>query len=218
MLNKRQSVSEMKHYTIEEFCADADAIMESVSRENTAYILETPQDQYVLCPASWVFPVFEREANYLAPYTVRYALDQNPETAELVCADIRRRMSAFSYGTIEKMIDDITAYLIVNKRPETAPVWEQLCEDLKEELKRTDTEEVVLTFDEEFAAQIKEYTRLRGITFQQLAETMFERIVRDNPELRKPFPAGANGSTPSEGSGVIEPSDQISQERQRGDG
>ena len=48
MLKAHPSTSEMKHYTAEEFCADMDAILDSITKEDTAYIIDTDKGQYVI--------------------------------------------------------------------------------------------------------------------------------------------------------------------------
>ena len=127
MLKKIPSTSEMQHFTAEEFSARMDEILDTITKEDTAYIIDTDKGPYVICPAHW-FDILQirRESNYLATYTVQYALLQNRETAELVCADIRRRMYTFSYGTVEKMIADVTAFLKEHPDNEAAAAWNAL--------------------------------------------------------------------------------------------
>ena len=123
MLKAHPSTSEMKHYTAEEFCADMDAILETITKEDTAFIIDSEKGQYVICPAHWFDMLnIKRESNYLATYTVQYALTQNRETAELVCADIRRRLYTFSYGTVEKMIADVTVFLKEHPENDSEPL------------------------------------------------------------------------------------------------
>ena len=40
MLKQHPSTAEMKHYSAEEFCADMDAILDSITKEDTAYIID----------------------------------------------------------------------------------------------------------------------------------------------------------------------------------
>lgn len=189
MINKIPSTAEMKHYTAEEFCADMDAILDTITKEDTAYIIDTEKGQYVICPAHWFdILTIKRESNYLASYTVQYALTQNRETAELVCADIRRRLYTFSYGTVEKMIDDVTSFLKDNPENEAAAAWIALVTDMRDEITRIETVTVELTLDNQLLQDAMAYVKARGITFQQLAETAFEALVRERPDLSQYAP------------------------------
>ena len=188
MLNKHPLTTEMKHYSAEEFCADMDEILDSITRENTAYIIDTDKGSYVICPAEWFDLERRRESNFLAAYTVKYALMQNRETAEMVCADIRRRLYTFSYGTVEKMIDDVTAFLRDNPENDAAAAWSALVADMQDEMTRIDTVTVELTIDNRMLQDTMQYVQKRGITFQQLAETAFEALVRERPDLSQYAP------------------------------
>ena len=189
MLKQHPSTAEMKHYSAEEFCADMDAILDSITKEDTAYIIDTEKGQYVICPAHWYNILnIKRESNYLATYTVQYALTQNRETAELVCADIRRRLYTFSYGTVEKMIEDVTAFLKEHPENEAAAAWSALVTDMRDEMTRIDTVTVELTINNRMLQDTMQYVQKRGITFQQLAETAFEALVRERPDLSQYAP------------------------------
>ncbi len=196
MLKQHPSTAEMKHYSAEEFCADMDAILDTITKEDTAYIIDSEKGQYVICPAHW-FDILniKRKSNFLATYTVQYALTQNRETAELVCADIRRRLYTFSYGTVEKMIDDVTAFLKDNPENDSAAAWSALVTDMRDEMTRIDTVTVEVSLDEQLLADVIAYTKARGITFQQLAETSIETLIREKPTLSD-LQAIDPGSTP----------------------
>lgn len=183
MFKEHPTTAEMKHYTAEEFCADMDAILDSITREDTAYIIDAEKGSYVICPAHWFDLLNRRESNYLATYTVQYALLQNRETAELVCADIRRRMYTFSYGTVEKMIADVTAFLKEHPDNEAAAAWNALVTDLQDEMTRIDTVTVEVSLDEQLLADVMAYVKARGLTFQQLAETSIETLIREHGSL-----------------------------------
>lgn len=184
MLKKIPSTSEMQHFTAEEFSARMDEILDTITKEDTAYIIDTDKGPYVICPAHW-FDILQirRESNYLATYTVQYALLQNRETAELVCADIRRRMYTFSYGTVEKMIADVTAFLKEHPDNEAAAAWNALVTDLQDEMTRIDTVTVEVSLDEQLLADVMAYVKARGLTFQQLAETSIETLIREHGSL-----------------------------------
>ena len=183
MLKQHPSTAEMKHYSAEEFCADMDAILDSITKEDTAYIIDAEKSSYVICPAHWFDVYHRRESNFLATYTVKYALLQNKETAELVCADIRRRLYTFSYGTVEKMIADVTAFLKEHPDNEAASAWSALITDLKKEIERMDTVTIEITIDGQLLRETMEYIKARGITFQQLAETSIETLIRERSTL-----------------------------------
>ena len=193
MYKGHPTTAEMKHYTAEEFCADMDAILETITREDTAYIIDAEKGSYVICPAHWFDLLNRRESNYLATYTVQYALLQNRETAELVCADVRRRMYRFSYGTLEKMIDDVTAFLKENPDNEAAAAWSSLVLDLQTEMESIDTVPFELTIDEYMLRDTMKYLRARGITMQQLVESLLETLIETHgdeltgkPDLGEP--------------------------------
>lgn len=183
MLKERPSTKEMKHYSAEEFCKNIDCILETITREDTAFIIDTEKGQYVICPAHWFDMMRLRESNFLATYSVQYALTQNRETAELVCADIRRRMYTFSYGTVEKMIADVTAFLKDHPDNDAAAAWNELVADLQDEMTRIDTVTVEVSLDEQLLADAMAYAKVRGITFQQLAETSIETLIRERGSL-----------------------------------
>ena len=182
MFRDYPTTAEMKHYTTEEFCAEMDAILETITREDTAYIIDVEKGSYVICPAHWFDVYHRRESNFLATYTVKYALLQNKETAELVCADIRRRMYTFSYGT-EKIIEDVTAFLKEHPENEAASAWSALITDLKKEIGRMDTVTIEIAIDGQLLRETMEYIKARGITFQQLAETSIKMLIRERPTL-----------------------------------
>ena len=184
MLQKIPSTAEMQHYTAEEFGARMDEILDTITKEDTAYIIDTDKGPYVICPAHW-FDILQirRESNFLATYAVQYALLQNRETAELVCADIRRRLYTFSYGTVEKMIADVTAFLKEHPDNEAAAAWGALVTDLQDEMTRMDTVTMEFTIDNQLLADAMAYTKTRGITFQQLAETSIETLIREHGSL-----------------------------------
>ncbi len=177
------TTADMKHYSAEEFCQNMDSILESITREDTAYVIDTDEKQYVICPAYWFDIYCRRESNFLATYTVKYALLQNKETAELVCADIRRRMYTFSYGTVEKMIEDVSAFLKEHPENEAAAAWSTLVTDLQEEMKRIDTVTVEITLDDQLLRDTMEYLNARGLTFQQFTESSLETLIRENGSL-----------------------------------
>ena len=183
MLKERPSTKEMKHYSAEEFCKNIDCILETITREDTAFIIDTEKGQYVICPAHWFDMMRLRESNFLATYSVQYALTQNRETAELVCADIRRRMYTFSYGTVEKMIADVTAFLKEHPDNEAAAAWSALITDLQKEIERMDTVTIEITIDGQLLQETMDYIKARGLTFQQLAETSIEMLIREKSNL-----------------------------------
>ena len=183
MFKEHPTTAEMKHYTAEEFCADMDAILDSITREDTAYIIDAEKGSYVICPAHWFDLLIKRESNYLATYTVQYALTQNRETAELVCADIRRRLYTFSYGTVEKLIADVTAFLKDHPDNEAAAAWSALVTDMQDEILRMETVTIEFTIDNQLLADAMAYVQVRGITFQQFAETSIETLVLEHGAL-----------------------------------
>lgn len=52
-MRKLPTVSEMEHITSKEFGANMDVILERVSKEDTALIIDHEDKSYVLCPAKW---------------------------------------------------------------------------------------------------------------------------------------------------------------------
>ena len=52
-MKKLPAVSEMEHITSREFGENMDAILERVSKENIALIIDHEDKSYVLCPARW---------------------------------------------------------------------------------------------------------------------------------------------------------------------
>ena len=173
------NAEDFPHLTPEEFCADADNIIEAVIQDGKAFVLETESNQYLLCPAAWLQRLDFRHIDLLAPYTLKYAFSQNTETSALIRADIRKRMHGFSYGTIEKMISDISAFLRNSEDDPSHAEWSALCADLREELTKTDTEEMTIELDIDLLVQAERYARARDITLQQLTEIQLERIVCD---------------------------------------
>ena len=173
------NAEDFPHLTPEEFCADADNIIEAVIQDGKAFVLETESNQYLLCPAAWRQRLDFRHIDLLAPYTLKYAFSQNTETSALIRADIRKRMHAFSYGTIEKMISDISAYLRNIEESQSHAECSALCTELREDLTKTDTEEMTIELDIDLLVQAERYARARDITLQQLTEIQLERIVCD---------------------------------------
>ena len=52
-MRKLPSLTEMEHITSKEFGENMDAIMDRVTAEDIAFIIDHNSNSYVLCPASW---------------------------------------------------------------------------------------------------------------------------------------------------------------------
>lgn len=176
---KHHNMADFPHLTVEEFCANTEKIFDAVTKEDKAFILDTDSGPYILCPSSWVQCPHRRRLDLLANYTVKHAFSQNTETSALIRADIRNRMHTFSYGTIEKMIADISACLQNGADDSEKAEWLSFCSELREELTKTDTEEITLNLDVDLLVRIEDYARKRDITIQQMIEMEFEQIVCD---------------------------------------
>ena len=103
-MKKLPAVSEMEHITSKEFGENMDAILERVSKENIALIIDHEDKSYVLCPARW-FEVPElTQLEVMVKNAVRYVSEVDDsdlaETAQTVRSlrrsYLRRALPRFS--------------------------------------------------------------------------------------------------------------------------
>lgn len=82
-MRRLPSVSEMEHITAKEFGEKMDAVLERVSKEDIALIIEYEDKSYVLCPARWFELPELKQMEVMVKNAVRYVAEvDDPDLTE----------------------------------------------------------------------------------------------------------------------------------------
>lgn len=106
-MRKLPSLSELEHITSEEFGANMDVILDRVTDEDTALIIDHKGKSYVLCPAEWVeFPDTEKLEPMLIN-AVRYAATVDATNLKETVNVVKELLPALSKGCITELLEII---------------------------------------------------------------------------------------------------------------
>ncbi len=86
-MKKLPKISEMEHITSKELGDNLDAILDRVSKEDIALIIDHQDKSYVLCPAHWFEAPGMDHLEMMVKNSVRYAIHNDTdlkETADMV--------------------------------------------------------------------------------------------------------------------------------------
>ena len=133
-MRKLPSLSEMEHITSKEFGEKMDAILDRVTDEDIAFIIDHNSKSYVLCPASWFeFPGL-KHLELTIKNAVRYVLSVDDSDLAETVQMIKETAPALSPECINSLIE-----LVKGKDAGTAhKEWSELLLALKTALPSTE--------------------------------------------------------------------------------
>ena len=106
-MRKMPSVSEMEHITSKEFGEKMDAVLERVSKEDIALIIDHEGKSYVLCPARWFELPELKQMETMVKNAVRYVAEvDDSDLAETfqVVGEFAPALSEECIGTLLEII------------------------------------------------------------------------------------------------------------------
>lgn len=107
-MRKLPSLSEMEHITSKEFGENMDAILDRVTDEDIAFIIDHNSKSYVLCPASWFELPELKHLELMIKNAVRYvaSVDNSDltETVQMV-KDVAPALSPECIGSLLELIN-----------------------------------------------------------------------------------------------------------------
>ena len=106
-MRKMPSVSEMEHITSKEFGEKMDDVLERVSKEDIALIIDHEDKSYVLCPARW-FELSElKQMETMVKNAVRYVAEVDDSDLAETSRMVEEFASALSEGCIGTLLEII---------------------------------------------------------------------------------------------------------------
>lgn len=113
MRNHLPKINELRHITAQEFCDNMDDFLEEVNKQDTALVIDTDHNSYVLCPARWFeLEILENEHfNIAITCALRYALGHPTGIADTMAMIIRESLPRLNGQTLRGMIRDIEEQL-----------------------------------------------------------------------------------------------------------
>lgn len=106
-MRKLPSVSEMERITSKEFGEHMNAILDRVTEEDIALIIDHESKSYVLCPASW-FEIPElKHLEILIKNAVRYVASIDDSDLKETLDMVREMLPALSTDCIRQLLDII---------------------------------------------------------------------------------------------------------------
>lgn len=136
MRNHLPKINELRHITAQEFCDNMDDFLEEVNKQDTALVIDTDHNSYVLCPARWFeLEILKNEHfNIAITCALRYALGHPAGIADTMAMIIRESLPRLNGQTLRGMIRDIEEQLELEPDNCNRSTLEQLKADVKEHL------------------------------------------------------------------------------------
>ena len=135
-MRKIPAVSEMEHITSKEFGENMDAILERVSKENIALIIDHADKSYVLCPARW-FEVPElTQLEVMVKNAVRYVSEVDDSDLAETARTVKEIASVLSPACITMLLKIITNRISVS----SGGAWCEMKQALEDVLAMTNKE------------------------------------------------------------------------------
>ena len=136
MRNHLPKINELRHISAQEFCDNMDDFLEEVNKQDTALVIDTDHNSYVLCPARWFeLEILKNEHfNIAITCALRYALGHPTDFADTMAIMIRESLPRLNEQTLRGMIRDIEEQLELEPDNCNRSTLEQLKADVKEHL------------------------------------------------------------------------------------
>lgn len=129
-------ISEMEHITSKELGENLDTILDRVSKEDIALIIDHQVKSYILCPARWFELPGMEHIEVMVKNSVRYAITNDTDLKE-TAAMVIEFLPALSRDCIRVILDTAKG----RKQFETCPEWDELEHALTEALASTEQNE-----------------------------------------------------------------------------
>lgn len=136
-MRRLPSVSEMEHITSKEFGEKMDAVLERVSKENIALIIDYEDKSYVLCPARWFELPELKQMEVMVKNAVRYVAEV--DDSEL--AETFQMVEEFAPVLSEECIA-VLLEIIKSKVSNNCSEWHAMIQILENALLKTERGEV----------------------------------------------------------------------------
>lgn len=136
MRNHLPKINELRHITAQEFCGNMDDFLEEVNKQDTALVIDTDHNSYVLCPARWFeLEILENEHFDIAiTCALRYALGRPTGIADTMAMIIRESLPRLNEQTLRGVIRDIEEQLELEPDNCNRSTLERLKADITEHL------------------------------------------------------------------------------------
>ena len=134
-MKKLPSVSEMEHITSKEFGEHMDAILERVSKEDIALMIDHGDKPYVLCPARWFELPDLSQIEIMVKNSVRYVAEIDDSDLAETVQMVKELAPGLSPECMITLLEIIKCK-ISNDRGE----WHEMEQALKNALSREDSE------------------------------------------------------------------------------
>ena len=136
MRNHLPKINELRHITAQEFCDNMDDFLEEVNKQDTALVIDTDHNSYVLCPARWFeLEILEnKHFNISITCALPYALGHPTDFGDTLASVITEALPRLNGQTLRGMIRDIEEQLELEPDNCNRSTLEQLKADVKEHL------------------------------------------------------------------------------------
>ena len=126
-----QPSEEMKRITRQELADHFDEILETVEKDDVAFVVEDPagKNDVILCPAHWYNFYFDDSFGCIVNSALRYAIGHQTYMPGVVRNFIRKYKNVFDDKTLSVAIRDIDQALC-HGEPDDAEEWEKLRDEL----------------------------------------------------------------------------------------
>lgn len=106
-MRKLPSASEMEHITSREFGEKMDDVLERISKEDIALIIDHEDKSYVLCPARWFELPELKQMETMVKNAVRYVAEVDDSELAETFRMVERLASALSAECVDTLLEII---------------------------------------------------------------------------------------------------------------
>jgi len=126
-----QALDAMERITRHYLCDHFDEILEKVSADNIGYVIldNDGNDGHVLCPAKWMKIELDDTFSYFFSHGIRYAMEQQSSSAEIMVDFIRNNLNIFDPLIIKTIIENIEEGMARDNTTNPA-MWQDLRDEL----------------------------------------------------------------------------------------
>ena len=120
------STENMERISRQELADDLDAVLDRVLRENIGLVItDEGKDDLVICPSSWLEPLYTEEFGSVVNCALRYAMHAEDAESEAVIRYLRRRCGILDEKTLSVAVADLDKEL---KQPllKNPQIWQEL--------------------------------------------------------------------------------------------
>ena len=133
-MRKIPPVSEMEHITSKEFGENMDTVLDRITKEDMAIIIDHEDKSYVLCPASWFEMPEMRHVETMLQNAVRYVATVDDRDLKATVETVREFLPALSKDCIQELLGIIGA----NRLDTQNKQWAEMKAALEEALVTTE--------------------------------------------------------------------------------